>query len=145
MTLTRLHCFVNEQNKNLIFRITIQEFSSETTRGKYIFRCPFFNLFDMFRLAKSILLPSDYPVTCPIQTSEYLHRLCSNHQSYPLLITFHLINRSSNNSSVQLHLLSTNDNHDETTTNQEKFSNLLMSLSLSLPSIRQKQSFHLSK
>ncbi len=97
-----------------------------------------------FVLAKSNLLPSDYSVTCPIQTSEYLHRFCSNHQLYPLLITFHLINRLSNNLCVQLHLLSTNDNYDETT-NQENFSNLLMSLSLSLPSTRQKQSFHLSK
>ncbi len=97
-----------------------------------------------FRIGNSLLFPSDYLVTCPIETSEYLQRLCSNHQSYPLLITFHLINRSLNIPCVQLHLLSTNDNHDETTS-QEEFSNLLMSLSLSLPSNRQKQSFHLSK
>jgi hypothetical protein len=88
------------------------------------------------RLAKLLLLPSDHPISCPHQTSQYLDRLCSNHQSYPLLITFHLINRSSNLNCAQLHILSTNDNDDETT----EFSNILMS-----SSNRQKQSFHLSQ
>jgi hypothetical protein len=129
LTLTHLYRFVTEQNKNLILRITIQEFSSE----------------NFFQIAKPLFIPSDYySVICPIQTIEHLHHICSNHQSYPLLITFHLINRSSNINCVQFHILSTNDNNDETT-NQDKFSNLLMSLSLSLPSNRQKQSFHLSK
>ncbi len=95
----------------------------------------------MFRIGKFLLLPSDYSVTCPIQTIEYLNHFCSEHQSYPLLITFHLINRVSNNNCVQLNILSTNDNDDES---HEELSNLLMSLSLSLPSNRQKQPFHLS-
>jgi hypothetical protein len=43
LTLTHLYRFVNEYNKNLILRITIQEFSSEksqdilTSKGKYFF------------------------------------------------------------------------------------------------------------
>ncbi|CAF4667757.1 unnamed protein product, partial [Rotaria sp. Silwood2] len=101
-----------------------------------------------FQIGKSLLLTSDYSVTCPIQTFQYINNLCSDHKSYPLLITFHLVNRSLNNNCVQFHILSTNNNDVETTTNinsQEEFSNLLMSLSLSLSSSRQKQSYHLSK
>ncbi|UJR09080.1 hypothetical protein I4U23_013327 [Adineta vaga] len=127
LTLIALHRFINEQNKSLLLRVSIQEFPSDnlTARGKFI------------------LLPSDYSIVCPIETSDYLKQLCIDHQSYPLLITFHLINRSSNKHCVQLHILSTNDNYAERA-NLEEFSNLLMSLSLSLPSNRQKQSFHSS-
>jgi len=154
LTLSHLHCFVTEQNKNFILRVSIQEFSGEkpqdilTSRGKKYSSSIKFNPHSFpKKIGKFLLLPSDYSIACPIQTSEYLNHLCSNHQSYPLLITFHLINRLSNKNSVQLHILSTNDNDNEkkTPNNQEEFTNLLMSLSLSLPSNRQKQSFHLSK
>ncbi|CAF3254800.1 unnamed protein product, partial [Rotaria sp. Silwood2] len=114
---------------------SIQEFSNEITKN-ILTSC-----------GKSLLLTSDYSVTCPIQTFQYINNLCSDHKSYPLLITFHLVNRSLNNNCVQFHILSTNNNDVETTTNinsQEEFSNLLMSLSLSLSSSRQKQSYHLS-
>ncbi|CAF3736376.1 unnamed protein product [Rotaria sp. Silwood1] len=141
LALNHLYCFVNEEkNKNLSLRISIQEFSSEITKNILTSR------------GKSLLLASDYSVTCPSQTLQYINRLCLDHKSFPLLITFHLINRLSNNNCVQFHILSTNDNDDETTNNnnnnnhnsQEEFSNLLMSLSLSLPSSRQKQLYHLS-
>ncbi|CAF4336723.1 unnamed protein product [Rotaria sp. Silwood2] len=135
LTLNHLYYFVNEQNKNINLRISIQEFSNEITKN-ILTSC-----------GKSLLLTSDYSVTCPIQTFQYINNLCSDHKSYPLLITFHLVNRSLNNNCVQFHILSTNNNDDETTTNinsQEEFSNLLMSLSLSLSSSRQKQSYHLS-
>ncbi|CAF3316641.1 unnamed protein product [Rotaria sp. Silwood2] len=135
LTLNHLYYFVNEQNKNINLRISIQEFSNEITKN-ILTSC-----------GKSLLLTSDYSVTCPIQTFQYINNLCSDHKSYPLLITFHLINRSLNNNCVQFHILSTNNNDVETTTNinsQEEFSNLLMSLSLSLSSSRQKQSYHLS-
>ncbi|CAF1162762.1 unnamed protein product [Rotaria sordida] len=137
LTLNHLYCFVNEQNKNLSLRISIQEFSNEITKNILTSR------------GKSLLLTSDYSVTCPIQTFQYINHLCTEHKSFPLLITFYLINISSNNNFVQFHILSTNDNDDETTkttnnNSQDEFSNLLMSLSLSLPSSRQKQSYHLS-
>ncbi|CAF0918183.1 unnamed protein product, partial [Adineta ricciae] len=123
LTLTSLHRFTVEQDQNLILRVSIQEFASDnlTSRGKFV------------------ILPSDYST----ETFDQLKQSCLDHQSCPLLITFHLLNRLSNKQCVQLHLLSTNDKHPEST-NLEEFSNLLLSLSLSLPSNRQKQSFHLS-
>lgn len=73
-------------------------------------------------VAKSISVPSD--------TSEYLQYLCTIHQSSPLLITFNLLVRSSNQIRVQIHLLSTND-HPCGRTSEEIFSHLLISLSSS--------------
>ncbi|CAM2703761.1 unnamed protein product [Rotaria socialis] len=140
LALNHLYYFVTEQNTNLSLQISIEEFSSETTKTILTSR------------GKSLLLTSDYSVTCPIQTFQYINHICSNHKSFPLLITFHLINRLSNINCVQLHLLATNDDNDDetrTTNNnnnnnsQEEFSNLLMSLALALPSNRQKQSYHL--
>ncbi|CAF1068218.1 unnamed protein product [Adineta steineri] len=136
LTLAHLHSFVKDKTKIFALRISIQEFSCEkpedilTTKGKFL------------------LLPSDYTTSCPIQTTEYINKIYLDHQSYPILITFHLINRLSNKTCVQLHILSTNDNNNDdekkSPNNQEEFSNLLMSLSLSIPSNRQKQSYHLS-
>ncbi|CAF1214552.1 unnamed protein product [Adineta steineri] len=125
-TLTRLYNFVNEnQEKDLNLRISVQEFLNSKKFGK-----------------KCLVSSDDYLVSSPNETCQYLNELCSNHRFNPLLITFHLINRLSNNNYALLHILLTNDNDNEI--GKQQFSDIFMSLALSFSSNRQKQTLYTS-
>lgn len=89
-------------------------------------------------LATCLLSSKDYFVSSPNETIDYFNNLCSNDRSNPLLITFVLQTRSSNTLYALLNILCTNETDNERSAEQQ-YSPLLMSLSLSFSSNRQKQ------
>ncbi|CAF0829659.1 unnamed protein product [Rotaria sordida] len=123
----RLDNFVNNnQDKDLILRISVQKFlNHKTSEINYL------------------LSTKDSLVSSQNETCQYLNNLCSNHRYNPLLITFHLIYRSTNTNQAQFHILFTNDNDNEI--GNEQFSDIFMSLALSFSSNRQKQSYNTLK
>ncbi|CAF3430792.1 unnamed protein product [Rotaria sp. Silwood1] len=123
----RLDNFINnDQEKDLILRISVQEFLNQEISEK-----------------NYLLSLKDPSISSRNETCQYLNNLCSNHRYNPLLITFHLIYRSTNTNKVLFHILFTNDNDSEIA--KEQFSDIFMSLALSFSSNRQKQSCNISK
>ena len=135
-TVTRLYQFSNENlDQDLILRLNIQEFLHYKTRNipsEHLHR-----MLSLILLATCLLSSNDYFVSSPNETIDYLNNLCSNDHSNPLLITFLLQTRSSNTLYALLNILCPNETDNERT--KEAFSHLLMSLSLSYSSNRQKQ------
>ncbi|CAF4251696.1 unnamed protein product, partial [Rotaria sp. Silwood2] len=123
----RLDNFINnDQEKDLILRISVQEFLNyKTSETNYL------------------LSSKDSFISSRNETCQYLNNLCSVHRYNPLLITFHLLYRSTNTNNALFHILFTNDNDNEI--GKEQFSDIFMSLALSFSSNRQKQSCNISK
>jgi hypothetical protein len=98
------------------------------------------NFIPNFLIVKCLLTSDDSLVSSLNDRCQCLNNLCSEHRVNPLLITFHLITRSSNNNYALLHILSTNDNE----LTKQPFSDIFMSLALSYSSNREKQLFYTS-
>ena len=100
-------------------------------------------IFFCFRIVNHLLSSRDSLAYSHNETLQSLNNLCSDHRYNPLLITFHLIYRSTNTNYTLFHILLTNDNDNEIP--KEKFSEIFMSLALSFSSNRQKPSSNISK
>ncbi|CAM4765474.1 unnamed protein product [Rotaria magnacalcarata] len=126
-TLIRLETLVNrDQDKNLTLRISAQEYLNH--------KSPEIN---------HLLSSRDSLAYSRNETLQSLNKLCSDHRHNPLLITFHLIYRSTNTDYTRFHILLTNDNDNEI--QKEKFSEIFTSLALSVSSNRQKTSSNITK
>ncbi|CAM4876412.1 unnamed protein product [Rotaria socialis] len=126
-TFIRLETLVNrDQDKNLTLRISAQEYLNPKSSE-----------------INHLLSSRDSLAYSRNETLQSLNNLCSDHRYNPLLITFHLIYRSTNTNFTRFHILLTNDS--DNAIQKEKFSEIFMSLALSLSSNRQKTLFNISK